>query len=107
METKVQELESTLQSLESKVDTFVSLIGSTHKTIGDSLYKTLDEMLMAKFQILLETTKSSLVDQEKEMKSFMSQMVAHQVETKKSVKTLKKEMDDFKDEMNAANAKQQ
>ena len=111
MEGKVQEMESTLQLLESKVDTFLSSIASTAKTINDTLfkelYKSLDEVLMAKFRNLMEITMTSLVDQEKELKSFKSQTVAHQIEMKKSVKTLEKEIDDFKNQMNAANAKQQ
>ena len=111
MEGEVQEMESTLQLLENKVDTFLSTIASTAKTINDTLfkelYKSLDEVLMAKFRNLMEITMTSLVDQEKELKSFKSQTVAHQIEMKKSVKTLEKEIDDFKIQMNAANAKHQ
>ena len=58
MEGKVQEMESTLQLLESKVDTFLSTIGSTAKsmngTLFKELYKSLDELLMAKFCNFME-----------------------------------------------------
>ena len=51
-------MESMLQLLESKVDTLLSTIGSTAKTINDTLfkdlYKSLDEVLMAKFRNLME-----------------------------------------------------
>ena len=107
MEGKVQEMESTLQVLESKVDTFLSTIGSTGETIFKELYKNLDELLMAKFHNLMEITKTSLVNQEKEMKSFMAQTVAHQIKMKKSVKTLRKEIDDLKNQMHAADAKRE
>ena len=107
MEGKVQEMESTLQVLESKVDTFLSTIGSTGETIFKELYKNLDELLMAKFRNLMEITKTSLVNQEKEMKSFKEQTVAHQIEMKKSVKTLRKEIDDLKNQMHAADAKRE
>merc|ERR1711989_39264 len=107
MEGKVQEMESMLQVLESKVDTFLSTIGSTGETIFKELYKNLDELLMAKFRNLMEITKTSLVNQEKEMKSFKEQTVAHQIEMKKSVKTLRKEIDDLKNQMHAADAKRE